>query len=127
MCDVEPKSGTERILLVLSAEHTLRDVSTTAGLRSRIPRQPPLHSQINHESQDWQSPNRIVEPAVTEVRKESGWIRGRNPSGLHIASNCLEMRLKRVHASDLCHRDPRQHDDHGHLQGELEKVCDQNS
>ena len=41
--DVEPEGGAERVLFVLGAEHSLRDVAAAAGFGAGIPTGPPLN------------------------------------------------------------------------------------
>ncbi len=120
MRDVEPQRGTERIFLVFRTEHALRHVAAAARLCAGIPTRPPLHRQIQHEGNNRQRPNRIRGPAQVKRRKEREH-RTRGLAALsHRVVNVRQLNLQQCHSADLCDRNPREHDDHGHLQDELE-------
>ena len=127
MRDVEPQRRAERVLLILRAEHSLRHVSAAARLCARIPRQPPLHSEINDEGENRQSPKRIRSQPKMKVRQKCDWICGLHPGRADVILDHLQMHLQGLHPANLCHGNPGQHDNHRHLQSKLKQVGDQHA
>src|SRR5271170_880154 len=127
MRDVEPERRAQRVLLILGAEHALRHISASTWFGSGIPCQPPLHAQINDESQYRQSPKRIRSQAAMKVWQERYGIRGFDTGRANIVLDHLQMHLQSLHPSNLRYRNPSQHNNHGHLQGKLKQVGDQHA
>ena len=125
--DVKPKRRAKRVFLVLGTEHPLRNITAASGLSAWIPCQPPLHSQKNNECEHRQRPYCLAGHAVAKIWKKSRRIGGWSASGLHVVLDCLQMRLKFMHAADLCDSDPSQNNNHCHLERELKKIGHQHS
>ena len=70
MRDVEPESCAKRIFFVLRAENSLRDVTTAAGFRARIPTAPPLDAQKEDEGDERNGPESFACETVRKVWKE---------------------------------------------------------
>ena len=127
MGDVEPQSCAERIFFVFRAEHALRYVAAATGFRSGIPASPPLHRQVKTKCNDRQCPQGIGGPAEMEGRKE-----GENRTGglsrlTHHAIHVGQLDFEHGQAAKFGDGDPREHDDHGHLQNKLEQIGDQHA
>src|SRR5579872_968743 len=101
MCNVEPQSCAQRVFFVFRAEHSLRNVSASAGLGAWIPSQPPLHSEIHNESEHRERPDGVARPAQMEIGEECSWVGSGSARCLCVRANNLQMRFEHVHAANL--------------------------
>ena len=62
-----------------------------------------------------------------KIRQKRCWVCGLNSGLANVVLDHLQLHLQGVHTPDFFDRHPGQHDDHGHLQDELEKVGNQNA
>ena len=68
----------------------------------------------------------MVQPRWKEGKKEridAGGLSGLTHHAIHVG----QLDFEHGHAAKFGDRDPRQHDDHGHLQNELEQIGDQHA
>src|SRR6185437_16969403 len=98
MRNVEPQSRAQRVLFIFRAEHSLRYVSAAAGLGTRIPRQPPLHSEIHNEGEYRERPNGAARPAEVKIWQKRSWVGGGSARRLRVGADHLQMGFERVHA-----------------------------
>src|SRR5581483_10689358 len=68
--DVEPQNGEQSLAFVLRAEDALRDVASAARLSAGIPECPPLHSEVDQQSDNRKSPPGLASESVGKIRKE---------------------------------------------------------
>src|SRR5207237_10747482 len=103
---------------ILGADHALRHISPAAWLSARVPRRPPLHSQIDEEGDKRNRPNGVCSPAKVEIGQERCWIGSMCSALLRRLADDLQLKLEGLYTSDLAVRDPCQNDNHRHLQDE---------
>ena len=125
--DVEPESCAERIFFVLGAEHALGDVAAATWLGAGIPTGPPLDGEVERESDDGESPESVGGPAEMKRGEEGKDRAGGVARFMRQGVDVRELEFERGHAADLCDGDPREDDDHGHFESELEKVGDEDA
>src|ERR1700722_3364291 len=114
MRDVEPEHGEQTLTLVARAEDPLRDVSAAAGFRSRIPKRPPLHAEVNAKSNHRQSPKRFTGEALGEIRKKPERV-----AAAIFRAQRFDLADHRAHPASSLHGVAGDGDDNAHLQDEL--------
>src|SRR5439155_7606768 len=70
--EVKPQHGKQSIAFIFRAENPLRDVSSAARFRTRIPEGPPLHGQMNDERNDRQRPKSFASEPARKIRQQRG-------------------------------------------------------
>ena len=122
--DVEPQHRKQTVAFVARAENPLRDVAAATGLGSRIPKRPPLHSEINREGDYRKRPHRLESERAGKIGEERGGVRsGRPCCRLHRR----EFRKHEVHPANCVDCIPGDGDDNRHLEHELKKVGPQHA
>ena len=121
---VEPQDGKQTVAFVLRAEDALRDISSAAWFRARIPEGPPLHGQVNDEGDDRQRPKSFAADPARKIRQEC---RDVTRAGPNSSATLRELRQELGHSSDGADTVPSHANYDGHFQNKLEQISPENA
>src|SRR6185312_1502272 len=106
------------LAFILRAEDALRDVSSAARFGAGIPECPPLHSQVDKQSDDWKSPPSLSGESVGEIRKELQRITVSNAGSRRLGESQLAQQS--MHATGGTDAVIGDCNHHSHFENELE-------